>query len=142
MALSDSKLRAVVNLLSDPLQAHVAAHILSREAKERGVLVADLVAQTLAPAPQAAPAFSSVDSFTQDQESIGKQINSEAYGLRSNIINETEKAWLVRRPEKGRWDEEANIWLPKSQVEHRGEDSSGRAILIVPMWLARRKGLA
>ena len=48
MTFTADKLRAVVNLLSDPLQAHAAAAVLAREAEERKVLVADLIAQTLA----------------------------------------------------------------------------------------------
>ena len=43
MTLSDAELRAVVNLLSDPLQAHAATHVLAEAAKERGVLVAELI---------------------------------------------------------------------------------------------------
>jgi hypothetical protein len=50
MTISPSKLRAVVNLLADPLQAGAAANILATEAKERGLLVADLIAETTAAA--------------------------------------------------------------------------------------------
>jgi hypothetical protein len=34
MTLAGRKLRAVVNLLSDPLQAHAAAHIPAEKAKQ------------------------------------------------------------------------------------------------------------
>lgn len=55
MPLTDAKIRAVANLLSDPLQAHAASSVLAAEAKERGVLIADLIAAALAPAVPAAP---------------------------------------------------------------------------------------
>jgi hypothetical protein len=62
MTLSSAKLRAVVNLLADPLQVHAAAHVLAEEAKARGVLVSDLIAGILAPTPPppSAPEFSDV----------------------------------------------------------------------------------
>ena len=31
-------------------------------------------------------------------------------------------------------------WLPRSQIERHGEDPQGRAIFVIPVWLARRKG--
>ena len=131
MALTGDKLRKVVNMLSEPLQAHAAAHLLSVEAKERGVLVADLIADVLAPPPMAtsavAPTFSDV--------ATGRRVNRETYGLQSFIFRETTKAWLVETP-----DGADQVWLPKSECEHHGEDSVGRAILVVPMWLARKKG--
>jgi hypothetical protein len=43
--LSSPKLRAIVNLLSDPLQAGAAANILAKEAHARGLLVADLISE-------------------------------------------------------------------------------------------------
>ena len=52
--LTGPKLRAVVNLLSDPLQSHTAANIRAEEAKRRSCLVADLLAEALAPAPRPA----------------------------------------------------------------------------------------
>ena len=45
MTFSANQLRSVINMLSDPLSAANAAGILAREAKERGVLVADLMRQ-------------------------------------------------------------------------------------------------
>ena len=48
MTLSATKLRAIVNLLSDPGSAANAAGILAKEAQARGLLVADLIAQTTA----------------------------------------------------------------------------------------------
>jgi hypothetical protein len=142
MALSDARLRSIVNQLADPGTAHVAAHILRREAAERRVLIDDLVAIALAPPAPAtptaraasAPAFSVVDD-DRLETSIGKRINSAAYGLRSEILAETDKAWLARTPNG------AEAWLPKSQVELHGSDPSGRAILILPLWLARKRGL-
>jgi hypothetical protein len=62
-------------------------------------------------------------------------INPDVCSLRSEILAQTPKAWLTRVPSGG------EVWLPKSQVEHHGEDAIGRAIPIVPLWLARKKGL-
>jgi SH3-like domain-containing protein len=137
VSLSAAKLRLIVNQLADPGTAHAAAHVLAVEAKERNVLVADLVAQALAP-PQASsstppPTFSDIDSDRIDV-AVGKRINFNVYGLRTEVLAETEKAWRMRTPAGG------ETWLPKSQVEHHGEDAVGRAILVLPMWLARKKG--
>jgi hypothetical protein len=55
MTLAAAKLRAVVNLLSDPLQAHAAAGVLATEAKARNVLVSDLIAGALAPPRPGSP---------------------------------------------------------------------------------------
>ncbi len=49
MTLTPQKLRAVVNLLADPLQAAAAANILATEAAQRKLLVADLVAEAMSP---------------------------------------------------------------------------------------------
>ena len=136
MSLTDAKVRAVANLLADPLQAHAAAHLLSEEAKARRVLVADLIAEALAPPRASAPPppkFSDVDADRIDV-SIGKRINSGAFGLRAEVLGETGKAWLARTPAGG------EAWLPRSQVEHHGEDAVGRAIFVIPAWLARKKG--
>jgi hypothetical protein len=149
MTLNSAKLRSIVNLLSDSLQAEAAAAILTREARARGVLVADLVAEALAPAPShspppdhaptsssrpaSAPAFSDVDDG-DPKTTIASSINSDFFGLRGEILAETERAWLARAPGGGK------TWLPKSQVRHHGGDAAGRAILILPMWLARKKG--
>jgi hypothetical protein len=138
MSLTDAKLRAVVNLLGDPLQAHAAAHVLAEEAKRRSMLVSDLIAQSLAPAQASTPPTPSFSDVEADSDridvAIGKRINFAAYGLRAEILGETEKAWLRRTPAGG------ETWLPKSQVEHHGEDAAGRAIFIVPAWLWRKKG--
>jgi hypothetical protein len=138
--LTGSKLRAVVNLLSDPLQSHAAANILAEEAKRRSCLVVDLLTEALAPAPPtqpAEPAPASYDVLVEDDigVSIGRRINAESYGLRSEIIATTEKAVLIRTRAN------TKVWLPKSQIERHGEDAVGRAILIVPVWLARKAGL-
>jgi hypothetical protein len=137
MTFSDAKLRAVINLLSDPLQAHAAAHALAQEAKRRKMLVADLVAESLAPTQAASPPppkFSDVDDDRIDV-AIGKRINFNAYGLRAEVLGGSEKAWLTRTPAGG------ETWLPRSQVELRGEDAVGRSIFILPTWLAKKKGL-
>jgi hypothetical protein len=136
MSLTAAKLRAVVNLLSDPLQAHAAAHILAEEAKPREVLVADLVAESLAPTRASGPpppSFSDVDDDRIDV-AVGKRINLSAYGLRTEVLAETGKAWLARSPAGG------ETWLPRSQVEHHGAGAVGRAIFILPAWLAKKKG--
>jgi hypothetical protein len=144
--ITDDKLRKVVNLLADPLQAHAAAHILAEAAKERGVLVSDLMGALAAPSmttprnPSYGPSPVYDDPFddysTYDAglpRSIGKRINEDSYGLQAFIKHETNKAWLVQTPGG---DE---IWLPKSQCQHHGNDAEGRAILILPMWLVRKK---
>ncbi len=136
MSLTDAKLRSVINLLGDPLQAHAAAHVLSEEAKRRGCLIADLVAESLAPAQASEPPppnFSDVDDDRVDV-AVGRRINFNVYGLRAEVLGETGKAWRTRAPGGG------ESWLPKSQVEHHGEDAVGRAIFIVPAWLWRKKG--
>jgi hypothetical protein len=80
------KLRAVVNLLSDPLQSHDAANILAEKAKRRSCLLADLLAEALAPAPptqpvELAPAFHDIVVEDEIGVSIGRPINAESYGL-------------------------------------------------------------
>jgi hypothetical protein len=135
MSMTDVKLRKVVNLLADPLQAHAAANILAVEAKERGVLVSDLIATMLAPSSMATPTFTNVKAESDNPfAGVGKRINRDHYGLCAFITHETDKAWLVQSPDG------EDVWLPKSQCEHHGEDPDGRAILIVPAWLARKKG--
>ena len=126
MTLSATKLRAVVNLLADPLQAHAAANILATEAKARGVVVADLIASSaIAPPTPSQPIGSYV-----------RLIDSEHVGIVSKLIHETPKAWLVGKPGDGE-----PIWLPKSQCRSHGEDHRGRLIIVVPTWLAARNGI-
>jgi hypothetical protein len=88
MSLTDAKLRSVINLLGDPLQAHAAAHVLAEEARRRGCLIADLVAESLAPAQASAPppaqSFSDVEADGDHIDvAIGKRINFNCYGLRA-----------------------------------------------------------
>ena len=100
MSLTAAKVRAIANLLSDERQAHAAAHVLAEEAKRRGVLVADLITEALAPAQASAPPppkFSDVDANRIDV-AIGNRINFHAYGLRTEILHETDRAWRVRMP--------------------------------------------
>jgi hypothetical protein len=111
--LTGPKLRAVVNLLSDPLQSHAAANILAEEAKRRSRLVADLLAGALAPAPptqpaEPAPAFRDVVVEDDIGVSIGTRINAEIYGLRSEIIATTEKAISI--PMRAN----PKVWPPKN----------------------------
>jgi hypothetical protein len=150
MTLAGPKLRAVVNLLSDPLQAHAAAHLLAQEAKARGVLIADLVALATASteppgaskaAPAAAPAapeFRDLHDLDDGrlQTTLVRRINPQTVGLIGELRVETEKAYCVRGPNG------AEIWLPKSQAEHHGEDPVGRSIFVLSAWIARKKGLA
>ena len=78
MSLTDAKVRLVINQLADPGTAHAAAHVLAEEAKRRKVLVADLVAESLAPTRASAPPppkFSDVDDDRIDV-AIGKRINA------------------------------------------------------------------
>jgi len=131
MPRSSEQLRKIVNMLSDERQAPVALNMLRAEAEERRVLVADLMASlaTPQPAPEPPAPTDSIDI------TIGKRIDHARYGLQSEILRQTEKAWLVRSPVGG-----PDVWLPKSQAEHRGEDHVGRAILILTSWIAREKG--
>jgi plasmid stability protein len=136
MSLTDAKVRGLTNLLSDPLQAHAAAHLLSEEARARGLLVADLIAKAISPAqPSTAPApkFSDVNDDRIDV-AIGKRTDFNAYGLRAEVLGETDRAWLARTPGGG------ESWLPKSQCQHHGADAVGRAIFIVPARLWKKKG--
>ncbi len=142
MTLSAHQLRSVINMLSDPGSAANAAGILAREAKERGVLVADLVAQTApspspaAPAPK--PRWQDVDDEADDDgdSPIARRIDYNHYGLIAFIVAETIKAWCVETP-GGR-----QAWLAKSIVEHHGEDPHGRAIFTLPSWLATKIEIA
>jgi hypothetical protein len=151
VSLSVQKLHGVINLLSDPLQAGNAAFILTSEAKERGVLVADLMllvssaptssAQTYRPPPPPSDPSPSSPPCWQDVEPIDDdgpyaQRLGQHVGLVSEILGETDKAWLVLTPSR---DE---AWLAESVVENHGEDRRGRAILVLPKWLARKIGLA
>jgi hypothetical protein len=82
MTLSAQKLRSIVNLLSDPGSAANAAAILSREARERGVLVADLIglASTSAPSPPTPPASTAPtwqDVGGDDDGPYVKRINAD-----------------------------------------------------------------
>jgi hypothetical protein len=131
-ALSPCKLRAIINLLSDPMQAGAAAHILAQEAERRGVLVADLIAEALAPPAAETPAPDPSDSI---DVAIGRRIDGDTYGLQAEVHYETDRAWLIASPTGG-----PEVWLPKSRVERHGEDPVGRAIFILPIWLARKKG--
>ena len=135
MDLSPAKLRAIVNLLADPLQAHAAAHLLSEAAKERHLLVSDLIQMAMAPPSAVTKSIEAGAAASADGgiAAVGRRIDRDHYGLRAFVAAETEKAWLVDGPGG------EQTWLPKSQCEHHGEDAAGRAILIVPMWLARRK---
>jgi hypothetical protein len=137
MTLTGGKLRAVVNLLADPLQSHAAAHALAVAAKERGVLVADLIQEALAPPPQT-PTLADVDDGLS---AIGRRIDEDHYGLRSFIKRQTDKAWLVERPPGGRVPASAPMWLAKSPCQHHCKDATGRAIIVIPTWLARKHDL-
>lgn len=138
MALSEEKLRKVVNMLSDPMQAHAAAHRLAEEAKERGVLVADLMAQALGRGPQASSSSKPPppEPPRWRDAAMGQRVGRTTYGLQARVKHETDRAWLVEGPDL----EDDDVWLPKSQCEYHGEDPDGRGIFIVPMWLARKKG--
>jgi hypothetical protein len=139
VTLTGPNLRAVVNLLSHPLQSHAAPNILAEEAKRRSCLVADFVAGALAPAPptrpaEPAPAFRDVVVEDDLGVSIGTRINAEIYRLRSEIVATTEKAIFIRTRAN------TKVWLPRSQIERHGEDAVERAILIVQVWSARKAG--
>ena len=115
MTLSATKLRAIVNLLSDPGSAANAASILAKEARERGLLVSNLVAQTIAPAsstssppPSAPPRWQDVGD--EDDGPYTKRIDADHIGLVGVLVAETPKAWCVETTNG------ADAWLPKSQV--------------------------
>jgi hypothetical protein len=137
MTFSAAKLRSIVNLVSDPGSAANAAGILAKEAKERGLLVAGLVAQTMAapaPIPSPPPSWQDVEPVDDDGPYV-MRIGPDHIGLVSEILAETDKAWCAQLPSG---DE---MWLAKSVVDNHGEDPQGRAIFILPRWLARKGGL-
>jgi hypothetical protein len=138
MPRTSEQLRKILNMLSDERQAPVALNMLRAEAEERRVLVADLMASLAMPVP--APAASAPAPEPEPTDSIDVAVGQRVtkppgYGLRSELIRETDKAWCVRSPVGG-----PNVWIPKSQAEYRGEDSVGRAIFILTLWIAREKG--
>jgi hypothetical protein len=143
MSLSYATLRSIVNMLADERSAHVAMAKLRDAARERRMLVSELIASVssgeAAPARSSAPpppTFSDVEADSDRIEiALGKRINSNAYGLRAEVHHETDRAWLVASPTGG-----PQVWLPKSQVDQHGEDAAGRMIFTLPIWLARRKG--
>jgi hypothetical protein len=154
VTFSPARLRAIVNLLADPLQASAAAHALTQEANRRRVLVADLVAEATVPAPSSPPitpdpapstAPTWQDTSPIDDPSTGsgqadgattvRRINADYVGLIARILHETEKAWLIATP-AGK-----EAWLAKSPCQYHGDNGRGRAILIVPNWLAGKIGL-
>jgi hypothetical protein len=135
VTLDSNKLRKIVNMLADPGSAHVAANLLATEARERHCLVADLIAETLAPPSMATPTFTDVRTESDNPfAGIGQRIDRDHYGLQSYVAHETPKAWLVEGPDG------EQVWLPKSQCEHHGEDPSGRIVFTLPVWLAKAKG--
>ena len=109
MTLSAKQLRSVVNMLSDPGSAANAASILAREAKAQGVLVADLMMQATSPAPSPPPAPAPAPSSgpptwedVDDEDDDGpyvKLIDADHVGLVSMLLAETDKAWLVEKPD-------------------------------------------
>jgi hypothetical protein len=66
--------------------------------------------------------------------SIGTRINADSHALRSEIIDEVDKAWAGAPAYK-------HASLSRSPVEHHGEDRLGWAILIMAGWLTRKAGL-
>ena len=94
MTLSADKLRAIVNLLADPMQAHAVAHRLTKEAKARGVLVADLIGQTLAP-----PSALSLDDVAESEDDPATALGQCGDGQGRTIF--IIPAWLIRRKRVG-----------------------------------------
>lgn len=58
------------------------------------------------------------------------------------FIRETEKAYLYTKvpPDRMRQRDD-EIWIPKSQVEHRSKQPNGLHEITIPTWLAENKGL-
>jgi hypothetical protein len=136
MPKTNDQLRKIVNMLSDERQAPAALNILRAEAEDRRVLVSDLMTALTEPVSIPVPAAPYEPQLPDSIDiAIGKKIDHARYGLQTEIRRQTERAWLVRSPVGG-----PDVWLPKSQVEHRGEDCVGRAILILTIWIAREKG--
>src|SRR5262249_17361339 len=123
MPRTSEQLRKIINMLADERQAPVALNMLRAEAKDRDILVVDLLASLAPTAPSPEPELEPVPTDSLDI-AIGKRIDHRSYGLRSEIKHETEKAYLVRSPVGG-----PDVWLPKTQCEYHGEDAVGRAIL-------------
>jgi hypothetical protein len=87
------------------------------------------------PASSSSPSFRDVDPIDEGDGPYVKRISADHVGPISEIIAETDKAWCAKTPS----GDEA--WFAKSVVEHHGEDSLGRGILIVPRWLAKKTQL-
>jgi hypothetical protein len=87
------------------------------------------------PAPSTAPTWRDVEPI-DDGGPYVKPIDASHIGLVGEVVAETDKAWLVERPGA------APAWLPKSQCQSHGQDQHGRTILILPVWLSRKLGLA
>jgi hypothetical protein len=62
----------------------------------------------------------------------------EKFKAEATPVKETDKALLVEV-------EGEEVWLPKTQIDDDSEVYSmkaGAGMLVIPMWLAREKGLA
>jgi hypothetical protein len=139
--LTARKLRGVINLLSDPLQAGAAVNILAQEAQRRRMLVPDLIAEVAGLASMsmsvesAAPEAPTPWREAGEDGAYAKRVDDRRISLVGPVVHETEKAWRIKTPDGGL------AWLAKSQCGHHGEDDRGRTILLVPRWLADRIGL-
>ncbi len=61
-------------------------------------------------------------------------VKANAVRLEVTVRSETDSAWLVNYTPK--------VWIPKSQCEMGDhKPPTNRAELIIPAWLAQRKGL-
>jgi hypothetical protein len=60
--------------------------------------------------------------------------SKEMYGLYVEILRETEEALFI-------FDGTERVWLPKSQVKYSELNKNGEAMILVPEWLAVKKGL-
>jgi hypothetical protein len=118
VSLSVQKLRGVINLLSDPLQVGNAAFILTREAKERGVLVADLILLV-----SSAPT-SSAQTYRPPPPPPKPEPTAEL-------------TWSDVKPYDDRAKDGAVAWLPKSYVIKRNKDRKGRSYFSIPAWSSR-----
>jgi hypothetical protein len=87
------------------------------------------------PAPR--PSWQDVEPADDDDDAwpYTKRIGVDHVGLVSTILGETDEAWLAGTPDGG------EAWFAKSVVENHGEDPQGRAIRVIPRWLAKKTQL-
>jgi hypothetical protein len=58
------------------------------------------------------------------------------------FIRETEAARLYSKlPPEGNPGQDAQVWIPRSQIEHSTKFPDGRHVITIPDWLGDKKSL-